>query len=562
MSLNNCFAEQGPSSPQFALQGDEAVCTGDGFTLTACNWSLGKEDGLSAILSFRNGATDPIKDRVKFGLAKSRERFIKKIPESYRAGFESILLELENYLLTNEAKSRIQTEDPNVEIEWKSGPYRMVDGAMYRIKRSSDGDTNVRLCNFSAEIVAEEIHDDGAEESRRFIIHGKLASGKQLPIARVAAGQFGSMGWVLNQFGSEAVIAAGPAAKDGLREAIQLRSENTVRSHVYCHTGWRQINGLWVFMTASGAIGSSDSIKVDLGTDLTRYQLPLEPEDVVGAVKASLRLLKIAPLSVTAPLWAATYRAPLASLFSMDFSIWVVGPTGSLKSSVTALSQAHFGEFERTSLPGAWSSTANQLERRAFLLKDVLFVVDDYAPGALDSKELEIKASRLLRAQGNLSARGRLRADLSERPACPPRGLIIATGEQHPPAQSILARTVLVEARRTGIDFDALTNAQRNQMLLSHALSGYISWLIPQMNDMPAVLKQTFLDTRASINADCAHLRIPEALAHLWLGLSCGLRYAEEIKACSSIEARDLKKKCWDALLEIGQRQGQIVEEK
>src|SRR5262245_66509496 len=91
MSLNNCFAEQGPSSPQFALQGDEAVCTGDGFTLTACNWSLGKEDGLSAILSFRNGAANPIRDRVKFGLERSRRKFIAKIPGSYQSNFELII---------------------------------------------------------------------------------------------------------------------------------------------------------------------------------------------------------------------------------------------------------------------------------------------------------------------------------------------------------------------------------------------------------------------------------------------------------------------------------------
>jgi hypothetical protein len=229
---------------------------------------------------------------------------------------------------------------------------------------------------------------------------------------------------------------------------------------------------------------------------------------------------------------------------------------------MAALFLSHFGQFDRTNLPGAWSSTANQLEARAFLLKDVVFVVDDYAPGLLDTKELEIKASRLLRSQGNLSGRGRLRADLTERPARPPRGLILGTGEQHPPGQSILARTVLIEARRDGIDFDALALVQRDACRLPHAMSGYIAWLIPQLNKLPATLKQTFLDTRASINADGSHLRIPEALAHLWLGLSCGLSYAEEINACSPAEAQDLKNECWDALLEIGRRQGQIVEEK
>src|SRR5262249_10847483 len=68
-------------------------------------------------------------------------------------------------------------------------------------------------------------------------------------------------------------------------------------------------------------------------------------------------------------------------------SLWIEGQTGSLKSTLAARFLSHFGSFERISLPGAWSSTANQLERRAFLLKDVLFVVDDYAPGGADTRD-------------------------------------------------------------------------------------------------------------------------------------------------------------------------------
>jgi hypothetical protein len=103
-----------------------------------------------------------------------------------------------------------------------------------------------------------------------------------------------------------------------------------------------------------------------------------------------------------------------------------------MKSSLAAVFLSHFGDFDRLHLPGAWSSTANQLERRAFVLNDTLFVVDDYVPGGPDARELEAKAARLLHAQGNAAGRGRLRADLTERPAFPPRGLIVSTGEERP----------------------------------------------------------------------------------------------------------------------------------
>ena len=213
-------------------------------------------------------------------------------------------------------------------------------------------------------------------------------------------------------------------------------------------------------------------------------------------------------------------------------------------------------------MPGAWSSTANQLERRAFLLKDLLFVVDDYAPSGTDLREMEIKAGRLLRSQGNLAGRGRLRADLSERPAFPPRGLILATGEQHPGGQSLLARTLVIELARRDIDLALLGDAQRAAARLPHAMAGYIAWLAPQMSALSPLLRQTFEGARErAIDAGREHLRVPEILAHLWVGLHCALTYAEDIGACSANEAERLRHACWDALLEGGAAQGQSVEE-
>jgi hypothetical protein len=109
---------------------------------------------------------------------------------------------------------------------------------------------------------------------------------------------------------------------------------------------------------------------------------------------ATTDLLRVAPLPITVPLWAAVYRAPLITACPVDFSLWLEGPTGSMKSTLAGLFLAHFGDFDWTHLLGAWSSTANQLERRAFTLKDALFVIDDYAPSGHDTRELEAWPAR------------------------------------------------------------------------------------------------------------------------------------------------------------------------
>jgi hypothetical protein len=106
-----------------------------------------------------------------------------------------------------------------------------------------------------------------------------------------------------------------------------------------------------------------------------------------------------------------------------------------------------------------------------------------------------------------------------------------------------------------------LTEAQRDAGRLAHAMTAYILWLGPQMAVLPAMLRETFEGARARVAETASHLRVPEALAHLWLGLHCGLTFAVEIGAVSSAEAEDIEGRCWAAFLELGGAQGRILED-
>ena len=106
------------------------------------------------------------------------------------------------------------------------------------------------------------------------------------------------------------MVRAGLSTRDCLREAIQRLSPEATRRHVFTHTGWREIDGSWAYLTAGGAVGR-DGVEVDLGPELARYWSAPAPIDAVAALRASLALLEVAPLSITIPFWAAVYRAPL-----------------------------------------------------------------------------------------------------------------------------------------------------------------------------------------------------------------------------------------------------------
>jgi hypothetical protein len=444
------------------------------------------------------------------------------------------------------------------------GIYSVKDGAMARVKSTKDGPVVEPLCNFTARVAEEWLLDDGQEASRAFVLEGRLASGEALPAIRVPVDKFSTMSWPLTEWGLRAVVRAGVSARDYLREAIQaLSGETAMRRRVFTHTGWRDVEGTWVYLTASGAVGRED-IEVELGPGLDRYRLPTTPEDPVRALQASLRLLGIGPLRLTVPLLGSVYRAALGTALPVDYMVWIEGQTGSLKSSLAALFLSHWGAFERLTIPAGWSATVNALEKMAFAIKDAWLVVDDYAPQSLDARDLEQKAQRLLRAQGNLSGRARLRSDATARMTQPPRGLIVSTGEGHPPGHSLLSRTLLLECELDTVDRAKLTAAQKAKAALPHALAAFVQWAAPQMGGgLEAWCRETFeaRRTAATIAADASqHARVPEVLAHVAVGLEALIRCATELGALEAMAADRLRADGWTALQQIGERQALQVE--
>jgi hypothetical protein len=264
------------------------------------------------------------------------------------------------------------------------------------------------------------------------------------------------MSWVTEVWGTAPVIFAGQGRKDHLRAAIQMLSGAVPRRTVYGHLGWRRIGDRWAFLHAGGAIGPDgmlQDIEVDIGTDgFLPYQLPALPgaSELIDAVRASLALLELGPDTITAPVLGAVYRAPLAEPGPVDFALHLTGPTGAFKTELAALAQAHFGAaFHGRRLPASWADTANMLEKKAFLAKDAVLVVDDFAPTGTtaDVQRLHRDADRLFRAAGNRAGRARMRADGGSRPTNYPRGLIISTGEDVPSGQSLRARPPRARAR-------------------------------------------------------------------------------------------------------------------
>jgi len=447
--------------------------------------------------------------------------------------------------------------------------YKIEDHQLFILKHTREGQVVPKLlCNFDARIVREDIEDDGVERKTVFIISGTRVGGAKLPDVRVPAEKFSGLNWVVEGWGTRARLCAGVGNRDHIRAAIQEVSGDPPQETTFTHIGWRRLNEGFAYLHGGGAIsveGNDPSVRVDPGPGKLRYyELPPPPtgDDLIRGIHASINITKLGNSKSLFPILAAVYRSPLSDLVATDYAIFIAGPTGVFKTQIAALAQAHFGaRFSGLTLPGNWSSTENALEREAFLLKDTLFCVDDFAPygTSYEVSALHRKAERLIRAQGNLGGRARCNAEGKIRSEYFPRGLILATGEDLPRGHSIRARLLVLEIEKGGINPTKLSTAQNDAEygLFAGAMAGYLQWLSPRLETM----KKGFLERQTELRDGFAsanlHRRTASILGSLAAGFEVFLAFAREVGAIDEQRRNELHHAAFSQLLGAAELQFQ-----
>lgn len=470
--------------------------------------------------------------------------------------------------LASEAKKRRVTE---IRTAVRSDcPYTAENGCLYLA--TPDGG-QMLLARFVPEVVAQVIRDDGAEITTLIKIRVTRPGGQPVEVEVPAERLPQARRWAAQAVGAHAVITPMSRDEAHVATAAQYLGDGQWSSQTtYAHTGWRSdIDGTWRFLTASGALGADGldtSVTVDLGNEqLNMYALPdptaVDVEVLVAAVRASVALLDVAPLNVTAPMLGAAYRAPLPLL--PETSTFLVGTSGSLKSAMSATVQQHYGcLLDAKHFPANWTFTGNALESLANQLANVLLIIDDYAPqSADDPRRLAIAADRIFRGSANSAGRGRLRPDGTPRPARPPKAQLAATGEDVPPGESLRARLTIANA--DAIDAVKLTEAQQrgSSGVYALAMAGYVRHLAAELDaDAGYVdrLREQIAERRTELaRATGGHARVPEATASLLTGFRQFLTFAVEVGAFTADEATAQMEKVKAALLQVAIDQSAYV---
>jgi hypothetical protein len=433
--------------------------------------------------------------------------------------------------------------------------YRETRGGLVRLGSSKGRLYEVPLTNFTARIIANISRDDGAETSHAFEIEACLFGRTRRFI--VPAMRFAGMRWAVEELGSDAVVYAGIGTADHARTAIQLHSKGAAPRTIFTHTGWRKVDGRWIYLHCGGALdgdGAVGGVEVDLPPELAAFNLESRG-DAVEAVRKSMRLLNLAPDPITVPLYGAIWRAILSGA---DFSVFLYGHTGVFKTALSALVQQHFGaDFSADNLPANFTSTANANELLGFICKDAILVVDELHPPASGSEHDRMyrDAARLLRAQGNRAGRERLRADGTLRPAKPPRCLMVATGEDLARGQSLQARLLILEVCEGDVARDKLSACQLDAAsgAYQQAVAAFVRWLAPRLDNVRAGFEELRREVRAQVQHD--HPRTAEVRAELTAAYSIFARFLLDVGAIVEGEAEDFQNRIGAALEETANAQ-------
>lgn len=425
------------------------------------------------------------------------------------------------------------------------------------------------ISNFISPPTRFVTYNDGNETRTDVTLQMILNSGKQLKEITVDIRDFESINWLSNGIWNfEPRISPNGNNKEFFKDAVKILSKKAIKETIYSHIGFRDINGKKYYLYHGGVIGENENIKVDLSdSGLEQYKFSkeeLKDIQIKDCIKTSLELLNIAKETIIIPILGTIFLAPLQDIFrelgiANGFVTWILGESGTQKSTLAALMLSHYGDFERDTIPCGFKDTVNSLEKQAFIIKDSVLLVDDYYPSQSlqESRKMDAVAESIFGMAGDKQGRSRMKQNGKDiRKSYSARGIIMATGENFPNfAESRVARSIIVEIEKGDLKLDVLTKSQKKKYDLNICMREYIKWIIKNYDKISKAIKEEFSIYREKFNRDFSHARIPENMASLYIGCEMFFRYAKESGAIDSTTMTEWLLISFNALLSLAQKQ-------
>ena len=452
--------------------------------------------------------------------------------------------------------------------------YRIKGNRLYETVAGKNGTFERLLCNFVSWIIAEITLDDGAETTTWIRLRGIHESGRTLPEIEIPAADLAGFNWLAQRWGMDCILEVGKTVKDCVRHAIQTTAAYAEKKTVFAVTGWKKIGEEWYYL-----MPGDEEITVALPDKMSGYSMErkCDPLDIQTA-GCLLRMMPV-PEEVMFPLLAFTFLSPLNHFLKEagcepKFVLFLSGKTGSRKSTLAALMLSFFGKFTASELPLSFRDTSNSILHNAFSLKDVLTVIDDLHPGSRQEEQrMNGTAQAVMRTYGDRTGKGRLRADSTPMESRPPQGNTIITAEFAPDiGESGTARYFALELKEKDVDLETLTAFKKEAAngTLQRCMFAYTEWIQETFlhseeakQEFVRFLNSHFLSCREEFRKSGirCHGRVPEAVAHLQMGMDFFLLFLKEKEVMDEESNAEIQQRFKEILYRIASRQAESIDQ-
>ena len=452
--------------------------------------------------------------------------------------------------------------------------YAVENNCLYESYPGKNGIVKRKLCNLAPEIVCEVTLDDGAVTTTYVRLRGVHESGRTLPEIEIPAADLASFNWMAERWGMDCILEVGKTVKDCVRHAIQTTAAHAEKKTMFAVTGWKKIGEEWYYL-----MPGDDNHTVDLHGKLQGYGMERKCDRFDIQTAACLLRMMPVPEEIMFPLLAFTFLSPLNHFLreagcEPKFVLLLAGKTGSRKSTLAALMLSFFGKFAASELPLSFRDTANSILHNAFALKDVLTCIDDLHPSSrMEEQKMNGTAQAIMRAYGDRTGKGRLRSDSTLMESRPPQGNAIITAEFAPDiGESGTARYFALELKEKDVDLKNLTSYQREATkgTLQRCMYAYTQWIKETFlcseeakQEWVRFLNSYFLSCREEFRKSGirCHGRVPEAVAHLQMGMDFFLLFLKEKEVMDEESNAEIQQQFKEILYHLAARQAESIDQ-
>ncbi len=504
----------------------------------------------------------------------------KKMAETNTVGTQE---EKERFLFDinpNKEQEKVVVENKVDTYDSKEERYKKIENILFKngfiigsdkLMIVNDSGKAKTISNFIPYVVKKITITNGADIEFRYILSGIVLNTKQLlPEIEITKEEYFSFKFIIgSEWEGQAIINGNNNIY--LRQITQiLVNETSKKEERYQHTGFEKIGDQLIYLYQGGAIGKQGTmtdIKAELTNDkLEQYCFTQKNFETVETLKTALSILDLAEKNITVPLIATTYLSVLVSILQeegiyADYILYLMGKSGSRKSTVAALMLSHFGNnFQRNNFPSSFRDTLNNLEKKAFILKDTLNVIDDLNPETGAKTKITV-FEKITAMYADRVGRGRMKTDgKGLRNPYTARGTCIATGEIIPNIpMSRLARTIIIPVKKDSINLEKLTNLQINREKLAYSMMLFISWVITNEQYIKQKAKNIMLELQKKQNNE-VHGRTNESINIMYIGYEFFLEFMKCNNILSEEDQHKLLDEGYNILFSICNNQQEEIE--